>query len=357
MTPRTSFASGLKRVDHLQVYLGASLDELESLASDLDVGRRVETSLVRAKGKERLITFPTDEAVINIHRRLLAMLTPAQLDLPENVTGYVRGRSSMENSRAHVGNLFLQKFDLKDFFSHITTDMVEAGLREVGYNKQIAAVLARIGTCEGILPTGFSTSPALANLACWHLDSDLLRLAKVNHLVVTRYADDISFSGQERFDVADQVRTIVEDCGHKLNDAKTRTLKHGQPLYVTGLSISESDQPRLPRPFKKKLRQEMYFISCFGLKGHAARVGQFPDKLGFRLGGQLAYASSVEPVWVQSLAREYATAFKLVARKKYSRSAEKRRARLVALARRIGTRAEPVPSRYVPSQTIAGAEV
>lgn len=352
MTPRTSSASALRTPRHLEVYLGAPLAALETIAGNLDVGIGVEVVTLRSKGKARVITCPTDEAVRNVHRRVLSMLTPVQMDLPEMVTGYVRGRSSVTNAHSHAGAAYLQKFDLRDFFPHISIAAVAEGLRDAGFQEDVAWLLARLTTCRGHLPAGFSTSPAIANLACRALDRDLASLAASEGLNVTRYADDITFSGQRPFDFRDELGRIAESHGHLVNDEKTRTLKRGQPMYVTGLSISEPDDPRLPRPFKRRLRQELYYIETRGLADHAAWCGAKQEVVRFRLGGRLAYASAVEPDWVEVLKVSFPSAYGEVARLRSPASDGKRRDRLIQLAARVIARPDPMAERYVPSVTI-----
>jgi hypothetical protein len=50
------------------------------------------------------------------------------------------------------------------------------------------------------LPQGAPTSPALANLAAFRLDIRMAALAKRFGATMTRYADDIAFSGDREFD-------------------------------------------------------------------------------------------------------------------------------------------------------------
>lgn len=48
---------------------------------------------------------------------------------------------------------------------------------------------------KNVLPQGAPTSPLLANAVCGKLDRKLLGLAKRFNLNYSRYADDITFSG------------------------------------------------------------------------------------------------------------------------------------------------------------------
>jgi hypothetical protein len=349
MTLRTSPLAFVRSPRHLEPYLGLSVQELERIAGALDVGSGVATTTLRGKGRERVVTQPADESVRNVQRRILSLLTPAQMALPELVSGYVRGRSSLTNASAHVGNGYLQKFDLADFFPHISVDAARLGFEALGLPAEVALLLARLTTCNGRLPVGFSTSPAVANIACFELDESLVRIAEPRNLTITRYADDIAFSGSEPFDVEADLRRAVESVGHEVNEKKMRTLKRGQPMYVTGLSLSEPDRVRLPRPFKKRLRQELYYIEFFGLDSHAGWIGSELESVVFRLGGQLAYSHSIEPEWSERLAQEYPAAHSQVARMRSARGDQKRQQRLQALADRVCAREDPRAASYEPT--------
>lgn len=312
MSPRTSPASRIRTLEQLTPYLAADPAFLELLAQALDRGQSVRSFEVTRGHRTRQITVPADESLKHVHRRIVALLTSVATDFPPHVTGYVRGRSTFANALPHVGNGFMQRFDLADFFGHVSITAVAVGLVDYGFTQPVADLLARLVTVSGKLPTGFSTSPAMANVSMSRFDAELARLADDEGLAVTRYADDIALSGPNPFDMRDQMAELVGRHGHELNEAKTRVLKHGQPLYVTGLSIAEQDRPRLPKPFKRRIRQELYYITQYGLVEHAARARQEIDRVVLRLGGQLAYARAIEPAWVDIAAATFPDAFALV---------------------------------------------
>ncbi len=350
MNSRTLPASFVKELTHLEQRLGTTTERLEYFASELNRSRLIRKYSIQSGANWRVITQPTDEGLKNIHRRMLGLLI-ATIDLPDHVNGYVRGRSTLTNAFPHIGHRYLQRFDLNHFFDHVTRDSVIAGLQSYGFCEVIATMLARLTTVDGILPTGFSTSPAMANIAMASFDRDLADLASAGNLSVTRYADDIVLSSDELFNMDNEIAQLCVNHGHVLNIKKSRTLKHGQPLYVTGLSTSETDRPRLPRPFKKRLRQELYYVERYGFESHAQRGSTAPDKLRTRLGGQLAYAKSIEPDFIGKLTREYPNAIAKLYRGSSTKNKEKRTERLLRLADRIKQRSEARAPLYTPTRS------
>lgn len=151
----------------------------------------------------------------------------------------------------------------------------------------------------GHLPQGAPTSPMLANLVCAALDSELQCIAAREGLTYTRYADDMTFSGEfdnrsAAVDVLRELARVVGGHGFSINAQKTSIAKNGSRKIVTGLSV-DGDALRLPRAYKDKIRQELFFLHKHGLEGHCDRIGQ-KNQLSYilRLAGRIRYASSIE---------------------------------------------------------------
>ena len=308
-------------VRQLPAFLGIGRDELADLLNRLAAGKGYEQFTILVKGRHRRLTVPSDETLKAVQRRILGRLSVVALDMPACVHGYVAGRSHISNATAHAGRPFQQKFDLKDFFPSIGRDSVAAVLRELGSTTDAADTLSRLVTFDDALPMGACTSPLLSNLCLRATDVDLNSLAGDRNLTYTRYADDLTFSGAEPFDVRKEVRTIVAANGFRLNHKKTVSAKYGQALYVTGLSTSDRSGPRLPKRFKRRLRQVMFLIEKFGLSSFAERSADWsydrsPDDVDFivtaRLQGALRYAKAVEPQFVKQLEAGFPAAFDVI---------------------------------------------
>ena len=320
---------------NLPSFLGVSAEYLAYLLDCIEANGCYSVVTISVKGRPRLIEIPY-EGLAAVQRRVLGHLTRLELDLPGCVHGYVKGRSHISNATAHVGRNHLQKFDLQDFFPSVTREAVTAVLDEAGFTPPVAEHLGRLLTYQGRLPLGACTSPLLSNLCLRALDATLQALAAERGLAYTRYSDDMAFSANEAFDVRAEVNATVSAAGFQLNHSKTITVRYGQALYVTGLSVSDPAGPRLPKRFKRRLRQILYLIEKFGDFSYSER-GDFPEDIEPEefdaefedyadeadevelfpprqvVEGYVRYARAVEPSFVDGLARAFPRAYAFVA--------------------------------------------
>lgn len=207
-------------------------------------------------------------------RRLETFFRLVLPDFPHDaVYGYRSGRNIRENAAVHAGNTLLLSIDLEDFFPSISLERVAQLFEATGIDSAIADLLARFVTIGGSLPLGLPTSPVISNAVALPLDRSCQALADISGISYTRYADDLSFSGNISLPDIDALRSIVESHGFSLAEEKTRRSKLGQAHYVTGLSVSDALQPHVPRKKKRRLRQELYYASKFGLGDHLRHLG------------------------------------------------------------------------------------
>lgn len=230
--------------------------------------------------------------------------------------GYVRKRGIRDNAAQHIGARRLLRCDLKDFFSTITLERLLGRFLEIGIQHAAARVLAEFATIEGKLALGLNASPVLANFVCVSLDNKLESLASKCNCRYTRYADDIAISGDD-IPSKPALVEIIEGEGFRLSQGKTRVSKFGQAHFVTGLSISDPQAPRVPRTFKRRLRQELYYCTKFGIRGHLTRADadRSYQKGVNRLDGSVRFLKYIEPTigkrlratWVAAMAAESAS--------------------------------------------------
>ena len=207
-----------------------------------------------------------------VQRRLLDRLL---YEVPPHSAahGFYPELSIITNAQVHVRSAWVLSFDLKDFFP--TTDMEKVRQVLSKYyslkGRKLETIL-RLTCRGGSLPQGAPTSPHLANLAFYKGDEILSELASKHDLSYTRYADDMTFSGNglpEGFDV--QVRQIVRRNGYQLSEEKTKRMGRHQCQKVTGLVVNEG--VRLPREQRRRLRAIRRGIETEGIESALARGG------------------------------------------------------------------------------------
>jgi len=208
-----------------------------------------------------------------------------KIPLHDAAYGFVVGRSTVDNAKQHLNQKVVVKMDLEDFFPTIDFWRVRGVFQSFGYSEAISTLLALLTTepprteveFEGTsyyialgkrhLPQGACTSPVLTNIICRRLDQRLSRFAQKLGFVYTRYADDLTFSGEEVGKIGylmQKVRDIIENEGFQVNEKKTRVLRSSGRQRVTGIVVNE--KPNLSRKELKKFRALLHNVEKNGLE-------------------------------------------------------------------------------------------
>ena len=117
--------------------------------------------------------------------------------------------------------------------------MVKRVCRPLGSG--LAALVADCTTENGCLPQGYPTSPLLGDAACYRLDLELAGIAKAFSYEFTRYADDITFSGDDpssAHSVAMIAASTIRAYGFSVNASKTTISFDHQRQTVTGIIVN-----------------------------------------------------------------------------------------------------------------------
>ena len=185
--------------------------------------------------------------------------------------------------------------DLADFFPSIKLNRVIGVFRHFGYPPNVAFYLARLCCLNGELPQGAATSPSLSNTIAFRLDARLSGLSKACGLVYTRYADDLTFSGDRiTIKFPDIVKKIVHEEGFIVRDDKTHLCRSSGKRIVTGFSVAR-DKLTVPRQYKRKLRQELHHIFVHGYMSHIKKLKIRDPQYLDSLYGRLVFWNWVEP--------------------------------------------------------------
>jgi RNA-directed DNA polymerase len=236
--------------------------------------------------------------------------------------GFVRGRNCITTAASHAGEAVVLSFDLADFFPSVSCARLYALFRSLGYPRAVALALTDLSTAitppdtlatpnlaarpllqHRHLPQGAPTSPALANLAAFRLDLRLAALARRLEARNTRYADDLTFSGDAHIApiLLRAVPEIAHAEGFRLNPAKTRCASQAQRQTVTGLTVNA--HVNTPRPTYDLLKATLHHLA------HPEDPRRTDRAFLAHLKGQIAWVAEVNPTRGQKLGQRFEALF------------------------------------------------
>jgi len=207
---------------------------------------------------------------------------------------YIKGKSVKDNARFHRKQKKVLSMDIKNFFPSITFRRVLHVFRNIGYRESVAVMLANLCCLNGCLPQGAPTSPMLSNIIASSLDYKIVNYIGKEKIRYTRYADDLTFSGDfKEGDLIKNVERIVNREGFKINERKTRIRHRNQRQEVTGIVVNEKMQ--ISRKIRHKIRSDVYYIRKYGLDSHLEHMGINKANYLYHLMGIASYALFINP--------------------------------------------------------------
>ncbi len=239
--------------------------------------------------------------------------------------GFVAGRSICSNAAPHAGQRVVVKFDLENFYPSVSLNRVAAIFRSLGYSREAAIWLSRLTTAAlpaslvkqsasnadlkpylgRRLPQGAPTSPALANLSAFPLDLRLSGLARSFGAHYTRYADDLTFSGDERFLKSlavflPLVGQIIRSERFVLNKQKRKIIRNSQRQTVTGVVVNS--RPNIARRDFDIMKAIL--TNCVR-RGPSTQNHALHDNFAAHLLGRIAHVAHLNPARGERLRELY----------------------------------------------------
>ena len=249
-------------------------------------------SIKKKSGKLRTINAPCTG--LKVFQTCLNVIFQAFYQPNANACGFIPGRSIADGAKKHIGKKYVLNIDLKDFFDTIEHHRVKAiftlppfNLKDDEENPNILPYVLANLCChpkevtrydkEGnpyqcvrnVTPQGAPTSPIITNLICRQMDRRLLGLAKRFRVSYSRYADDITFSSNNK-DVfgegsafrVELKRIIEEDQKFRINEEKTRVQSRAYRQEVTGLVVNS--KVNVTKRYVKQIRMWLYLWEHYG---------------------------------------------------------------------------------------------
>lgn len=209
---------------------------------------------------------------------------------------YTYGSNVQKNAMPHVGKKKILKLDIEGFFDNIIYSRVkEVVFYKEKFSEPIRILLSMLCYYRDSLPQGAPTSPAITNIIMYDFDEKIGAFCEQKGIAFTRYCDDMTFSGDfDEKEVIELVKGELKKLGLFLKNRKTAVIPNTKRQTVTGIVVNE--KINLTKGYKKKVRQEIYYINKFGLDEHLKRIEE-TDKQKYLLSlkGRIAFILQTTP--------------------------------------------------------------
>ncbi len=237
-------------------FFGTSRKNLFKVSKNVDK-YYYSTTIKKRSGGVRKLNVPDD--TLKFMQRCILKRILCELPVSKYATAYKKGATLKDNAKVHSAKKYILKLDLKDFFDSITFMQVyNAAFSTRYFPKQIGVILTTLCTREDVLPQGTPTSPALSNLVMKNFDDSFGSWCAKRGFSYTRYCDDITVSSDNELKgVYSKCKFMLSKMGFEINEKKTRFITNASRQTVTGLTVNSS--VKVPTPYKKELRQAVYY--------------------------------------------------------------------------------------------------
>lgn len=248
----------------------------------------------KKNGGVRKINAPLEE--LKDIQRKLAQALYKQMKRKQKKENHIshafeKNKSIITNAKIHRNKRIVLNIDLENFFESIHFGRVR-GFFIKNNNfllpTEVATVIAQISCYEGKLPQGSPSSPIISNLICEILDYRISKIAKRYKLDYTRYADDLTFSTNDKkflglqTDFFKEISKEIIRAGFKINEKKNRLQYKDSRQVVTGLVVNE--KINVNRMYYKETRamaHQLYKHGSFQINGETGTLNQLEGRFAF----------------------------------------------------------------------------
>jgi retron-type reverse transcriptase len=218
-----------------------------------------------------------------------------RIEVPDYLHSGISGRSNVTNAKVHVGHHPLLKTDIKSFYESTTARLVNRVFRDIMQcSPDVSAVLTRLCTANGHVPTGSSLSQLLAFYVVKPRLGEFAAMCKKRDVTLSVYVDDITISGKGASrKLLYQLKRLLAKDGYSCHkDAQYRA---ADAKIVTGVVVTARGVR-----VRNKQHQQIYEE----LRGLLGREPNSLDEKNYeRLQGRIASASQIDAAIIEQKRR------------------------------------------------------
>ncbi len=210
--------------------------------------KRRPRDVIAVKGELRIFQS-------KLHRLLQQRILPSKYCF-----GSVLGRNLKQHVQLHIGNCYVLKMDVADFYPSISSNRVfRFFLYECACSPKVSHVLTRLCTHDYHLALGLITSPTIANSMLRRFDSSVGELCDQYSSRYSRWVDDITISSRwnlKESKIVERVCEIMKCNGLRERPEKRQFGEFPSDIQITGLCV-EGRTVRVPKSFLSELERQI----------------------------------------------------------------------------------------------------
>jgi len=267
--------------------LGMSTEQLLSLSARASDLYRLAKPILKADGGIRQ-PYDAKPELKRVLTRLKRDLFE-KVEYPKYLTGSIKGRDYKANASLHSGKAMLICEDIKKFFPSVKAAYIfQVYLRFFDMHPEVATILTRLTTKNGVLPEGAATSSYLANLVMFEWEPKLQADLAARGVTYSRYVDDIVmsmervFSPQEQWACTRRVYAMLPKIGLQPKRSKHEVFHASEPMLVTKLVVNR--KPSLTKKQRQTIRADVHRAVRRAAEEPSAEVAGLLGKVAGKVG-------------------------------------------------------------------------
>lgn len=228
----------------------------------------------------------------------------SSLPVSKSAFAYLKGRSIKSHANTHLSSSYFLHVDISQFFPsihpfHLTPIVTSSTLfsdPSLNVDESIC-IINKICFKKDSLSIGAVSSPMISNIIMYSFDCAMVDYCKANHLIYSRYADDIYISSKKyiEIDVLDFVKAKLKKLYFTVNPDKTRFFSSKYQKRITGLVLTTDGKVSVGTKRKSEIKKMLYDKLVNG-KGDSEQI------LGY-----LSFLRDVEPETYNNLIIKYSS--------------------------------------------------